>query len=117
MSTLADSSSKQKTHDQLADPLPDSLAEEPGALPHNRLYFFWDYDLSEQDIRRIVRQGEPAEKAWVISRMLQYARWDDIWRYLTVADIRDSFERLSFRRPQDRELWAYALDRWALSAA
>jgi hypothetical protein len=117
MSTLADSSSKQKTHDQLANPLPDSRAKEPGALPHNRLYFFWDYDLSEQDIRRIVRQGDLAEKAWVISRILEYAKWEDIWRYLTVADIRSNFEQLSFRRAQDRELWAYALDRWARDAA
>jgi hypothetical protein len=78
----------------------------------NRLYFFWDYDLSEADIQRIIRQGEPAEKAWVITRILEYAKWDDIWRYLTLADIRHSFGRLSFRRDQDRELWAYALDRW-----
>jgi hypothetical protein len=116
MSTLADSSSKQETHDQLADPLPDSLAKQPGALPRHRLYFFWDYDLSEQDIRRIVRQGDPAEKAWVISRILEYAKWDDIWRYLTVGEIRRNFERLAFRRAQDRELWAYALDRWARNA-
>ena len=117
MSTLADSSSKQKTHGQLADPLPDSLAKSPGALPRHRLYFFWDYDLSERDIRRIVRQGDPAEKAWVITRILEYAKWDDIWRYLTLADIRYNFERLSFRRAQDRELWAYALDRWEHNAA
>ncbi len=37
-------------------------------------------------------------------RILEYAKWDDIWRYLTVADIRQNFELLHFRRPQDREL-------------
>ena len=30
----------------------------------------------------------------------------------TLADIRQNFEHLRFRRPQDRELWAYALERW-----
>jgi hypothetical protein len=83
----------------------------------NRPYFFWDYDLSETDVKRIVRQGDPAERAWVITRILEYAKWEDIWRYLTVADIRRSFEQLSFRRAQDRELWAYALDRWTRSAS
>jgi hypothetical protein len=29
-----------------------------------------------------------------------------------VDDIRQNFEHLRFRRPQDRELWAYALERW-----
>jgi len=117
MSTLADSTRKQKTHDLLDDPSSESLARDAVSLPRDRLYFFWDYDLSEQDIRRIVGQGDPAEKAWIISRILEYAKWDDIWRYLTLADIRRNFGQLSFRRAQDRELWAYALDRWARNAA
>lgn len=79
----------------------------------DRLYFFWDYDLTEDDIRGIVQNGEPMEQAWVVSRILEYARWDDIWRYLTTDDIRRNFEQLSFRRAQDRDLWAYALERWA----
>lgn len=77
-----------------------------------RPYFFWDYDLTEEQVRDILRSGNDTEKAWVITRILEYARWDDIWRYLTVDDIRQNFERLRFRWPQDRELWAYALKRW-----
>jgi hypothetical protein len=82
--------------------------------PHTgqRLYFFWDYDINDEKIHHILRSGSPSEKGWVITRILEYAKWDDIWRYLTVTDIRQNFEYLRFRRPQDRELWAYALDRW-----
>jgi len=61
----------------------------------------------------LVREGSTEEKAWVISRIVQYAKWEDIWYYLPIADVRESFERLRFRLSQDRELWAYALDRWA----
>ena len=78
-----------------------------------RPYFFWDYEITDAEVRAILRDGAPFDKAWVISRILEHAGWDDIWRYLTVADIRENFESLRFRRPQDRELWAYALDRWA----
>lgn len=78
-----------------------------------RPYFFWDYNITDEEIRTILRAGDPFEKAWVISRILEHARWDDIWRYLTIADIRQNFENLRFRRPQDRELWAYALERWS----
>jgi hypothetical protein len=77
-----------------------------------RLYFLWDYDLSDDDVRRILRSDNPSEKAWLMTRILEYAKWEDIWRYLTVADIRQHFEHLRFRQPQDQELWAYALDRW-----
>lgn len=78
-----------------------------------RLYFLWDYDIGEEEIRHILRQGNPTEKAWLITRILEYAKWDDIWRYLTTADIRQNLDRLQFRRSQDRELWAYALERWS----
>jgi len=77
-----------------------------------RLYFLWDYDIGDDDIRHILRTGSPLEKAWIITRILEYAKWDDIWHYLTLADIRENFEYLRFRQTQDRELWAYALDRW-----
>ena len=79
---------------------------------NERLYFFWDYDLQESDIQTIIRHGDAMEQAWVVGRILEYAKWEDIWRYLTLADIRRNFDLLSFRRAQDRELWAYALDRW-----
>jgi hypothetical protein len=78
-----------------------------------RPYFFWDYDLTEADVQQILREGPPHEKAWVITRILEYAKWSDIWHYLTPADIRQNFDLLRFRWPQDRELWAYALNRWA----
>lgn len=78
----------------------------------NRLYFFWDYNIGEEGLRHILRHGTSTEKAWAITRILEYAKWDDIWHYLTLSDIRENLERLQFRRPQDRELWAYALKRW-----
>ena len=78
-----------------------------------RPYFFWDYEITDGEIRAILSEGASFDKGWVISRILEHARWDDIWRYLTVNDIRENFATLRFRRPQDRELWAYALDRWA----
>ena len=59
------------------------------------------------------RRGDnEVEKAWLITRILEYAKWDDIWRYLTVGDVRENLPRLCFRWPRDRELWEYALERW-----
>jgi hypothetical protein len=82
------------------------------AAANQRPYFFWDYDLTEADVQQILREGEPHEKAWVITRILEYAKWNDIWHYLTPTDIHQNFDLLRFRRPQDKELWAYALNRW-----
>ena len=87
----------------------------PHIAPPDRasLYFLWDYNLNAQQVQDLLRAGAAEDKAWLISRILNYARWDDIWRYVTVNDIRKHFDQLHFRRPQDRELWAYALERWS----
>lgn len=78
-----------------------------------RLYFFWDYDLSEEDVREILAGDDAHRKAWVISRILNAARWDDIWKYVTVKDIRTHFDQLQFRFPYLQELWAHALEVWS----
>lgn len=77
-----------------------------------RLSFLWDYDLSEEDVRRILREGTPAERGWLIGRILEYAPWEEIWQYLTPRQIARDLEHIRFRSPRHRELWAYALNRW-----
>jgi predicted nucleotidyltransferase len=89
----------------------DATVEQPQR--RRRAYFFWDYDLSEEDVRRILTGGDPYERAWVISRLLEAARWDDIWTYITVDDIRRHWDDLTFRAPYFREAWEHALVVWA----
>jgi hypothetical protein len=91
------------------------MTSEQSLMPESvqRPYFLWDYDLNNEQVRAILGSDAVMEKAWLVSRILQYARWDDIWRYLTLADIRQVFDSLRFRRPQDKELWAYALRKWS----
>mgnify|MGYP002063151772 CR=1 FL=1 len=55
-----------------------------------RVYFFWDYEMDDDEVRRMLRRGSAEERAWVISRILEHAKWDDIWRYLCVDDIREN---------------------------
>ncbi len=79
----------------------------------NRPYFFWDYDITEAQIQDALRGENQVEKAWIITRILEYAQWEDIWRYLTVDDVRRNFDQLRFRHPQVRDLWAFALKVWS----
>ncbi|MBN1658701.1 MAG: hypothetical protein JXA93_09885 [Anaerolineae bacterium] len=88
------------------------MSEQDTQAQKKRPYFLWDYDLSEEEVRAILRGSDEVEKAWLITRILEYARWDDIWRYLTVDDLWGNLHRLHFRWPRDRELWTYALKRW-----
>lgn len=45
----------------------------------NRPYWLWDYDLTEADVRRILRGKNLSEKRWLMGRILTSARFNDIW--------------------------------------
>jgi len=77
-----------------------------------RPYFIWDYDLSEEQVREILRGDDEFRKAWLVGRIVQYAHWNDIWKYLTLADVRAHFDRISWRTPDVKEAWAHALNVW-----
>jgi hypothetical protein len=91
------------------------MSEQTTLTENRRPYFLWDYDLTEEEVRAILRSGDKVEKAWLIARILEYAKWDDIWRYLTVDDVRESFDQLRMK-PYQRDLWAFALEVWSQDA-
>lgn len=77
------------------------------------VYFFWDYDLTEDDVRAILRGDNETEKIWVMSRILEAAHWNDIWKFLTLQEVRANFERIQWRTSYLKDLWAHALEVWS----
>ena len=80
-----------------------------------RPYFIWNADLAEVDVRAILdgQRGE-LEQAQMIAHIMQNARFDDIWRYVSLADIVKRWP-LIYRMlwPQEtQELWIWALRVW-----
>ena len=78
----------------------------------SRPYFLWDYDLSEADVQHILQGENETEKVWLMSRILESARYEDVWKYMTLAQLRRTFPKLQLK-PQVREVWAFALQVWA----
>jgi len=75
-------------------------------------YFIWDYDLTEADIRAILRGDDEVQKAWVVARLLESASYEDVWKYISLAELRSIFPKLQLR-PQARAVWGFALLVWA----
>ena len=76
-------------------------------MKSNRPYFLWDYDLSEDDVRRILAGDNETEKIWMMSRILTSARLDDIWRFTTASHGAVMFPKLRLR-PGVQEAWGRA---------
>jgi hypothetical protein len=75
-------------------------------------YFIWDYDLTDTDVRAILQGADEEQKAWLITRLLESARYEDIWQYITLTDLIDIFPKLQLK-PQVRAVWEFALSVWA----
>ena len=81
-----------------------------------RPYFIWDYDLTEADIRAILCGDDEEQKAWIVARLLESARYEDIWQYISLAELRAIFLKLQLK-PQVRAAWEFALLVWASDQA
>lgn len=77
----------------------------------NRPYFLWDYNLTEDDVRRILHGKNEVEKIWMISRILESAKYEDIWRYLTLKEVKRIYPKLKLKKTI-KDAWDYALNIW-----
>jgi hypothetical protein len=93
-----------------------SLCYNPTMSATTRPYFLWDYDLTEGDVHTLLQSGDDETKIWLTARILESARYEDVWRYLSLADVRTRFPHLKLKQPV-RDVWAYALHVWETTAS
>jgi len=74
-------------------------------------YFLWDYNISETEFNRILRGENETERIWAISRLLESARYDDIWKYISLNEVKTMFPKLKLKSPVC-QAWEYALQVW-----
>lgn len=72
------------------------------------LYFFPDQEVTAAEAERILASGSSEEKAWIVSHLLRYAVWDDIWTYVSREEVREMFPTLDL--PENlRQAWGRIL--------
>lgn len=72
------------------------------------LYFFPDQRVSQEEALRFLHQGTQEQRAWVISHLLRYAQWDDIWTYVSREEVKEIFPTLDL--PENlRQAWGRML--------
>ena len=72
------------------------------------VYFFPEDEVSESRVREILKNGPDGDRCWVISHLLRFAQWDDIWLYVTRDEVREVFPEVEL--PENlRAAWARML--------
>lgn len=88
----------------------DYLQHAPDDVPEVRPSFLWDYDLSRGQVMEIIK-GPQKNRLWLVAKILEHAKWEEIWQYLTLPQIKKDLPFL--RLPEKtRTHWEYALNRW-----
>ena len=75
-------------------------------------YFVWDRPLTVAELRERLRGSDPDEKVVWMARILRDARFDDVWRFVTLGDVLAQWPMLAPRLGRRRAFWTWMLDRW-----
>ena len=72
------------------------------------LYFFPEAEVTRAEVESILAEGSAEKKAWVVSNLLRYAQWDDIWEFVSRDEVRRIFTTLDL--PENlRQAWGRML--------
>ena len=74
-------------------------------------YFIWDYDLSENQVKTILKKGDESTQNWLVGRILESAKFTDIWKYLNIREIKKFFPKLKLKKPI-KKAWERAFKAW-----
>lgn len=83
---------------------------------NDKLTFLWDYNLTEEDVQKALRQGNDTTRHWLTSRILESAKYEDVWKYITPQQIAQNFSKLRLKPPV-RRAWQRALSTWGYSVS
>ncbi len=75
-------------------------------------YFLWDVDVTEDQLREKLRSGDPDARAQWQGWVMAEARYDDVWKYLTLEDVLRDWPHIQRHLGRMRGYWEFLLDGW-----
>ena len=76
-------------------------------------YFNWDTPVTNAELREVLRTGSEAERLPWIARIMREAKYEDVWRYVSLPrDILPAWDRLARMLGRRRSFWQFLIDEW-----
>jgi hypothetical protein len=77
-----------------------------------RPYFLWDTQMSAGELRRRLREGDEDERLLWVGRIMREARYQDVWKFLTLDDVLAHWDRLRGRLGRMNPFWEFLIRSW-----
>jgi len=78
----------------------------------DRPYFLWDVGVTEEELRQRLRLDDPDIRAQWQGRIMREARFEEVWDYLTLAEVLQDWPRIVRHLGRSRAFWEFLLDGW-----
>ncbi len=78
-------------------------------LPADNLDFAWDRPETAETLRDKLAAASPRERLALIAWLLREARVEEVWQFLTLAEVHAAFPAVAPRLGRRRKLWEYLL--------
>lgn len=86
---------------------PDKLVDKQG-----RPYFLWDMDMTLDEFRAALQDDDPDVRGYLVGKLMRQAKPDDVFTFVSVAEIRELWPRIGRHLGRTREFWVWLLDTW-----
>ena len=77
-----------------------------------RPYFLWDEDLSVRQLRQKLASKDPSQWRYYAAKIMREARYEDVWRFLSLGRVSGSWDSLRPVLGRKRELWEFLFSVW-----
>ena len=75
-------------------------------------YFVWDVPLTVADLRRLLAHPDESTRTLWMARVMREARYQDVWRFLRLADVLPRYSDLRRHLGRSRALWDWLIEGW-----
>jgi hypothetical protein len=91
----------------LAPTPPDRMVDAQG-----RPYFLWDVDMTLEDLKRQLKEGDPVVRAYLTGKIMRQAKPDDALQFVSMQEIADQWRSLEKYLGKTREFWSWLIEEW-----
>ncbi|MCA9594662.1 MAG: hypothetical protein KC776_15185 [Myxococcales bacterium] len=79
---------------------------------HTRPAFLWDVTVTEAELRAHLATADPDIRAQWQGRVLREARFNEVWKYVTLDEVVRDWPRIRRHLGRSRTFWEFLLDGW-----
>lgn len=77
-----------------------------------RPYFLWDLDWTDARFRHELATTDDATRAELVAKLMRQAKPDDVFDYVSFAELERLWPQLVPRLGRQRDFWVWIVSRW-----